>query len=498
MALIGIDIGTTGCKCTIFNHEGIIQSYEYWEYSDISPEDGWFELNPNEIWDSVKYVIKNAISKYSGEKVLGLSVSSLGEAAVLVDRYGKVLYNSLIYTDKRGKEQVERLEEKLGKEKIVEKTGLSPHAMYTISKLMWFKDNKPDIYNKTWKALLFGDFILYKLGNKAVIDYSLASRTMAFNVKELKWDKEILKAAEIKENIFADTVAAGTIIGDINEEIAEELGLPKDLKLVSGAHDQVCATIGAGVTKVGTAMDGIGTVECITPIFDNNIDVNDISKNNFPCVPFVNNKYTTYAFNFTGGSLLKWYRDTLGYEEIIEGEKLGKSPYEIFNERAAKKPTDILVLPHFAGSGTPYMNPDSKGAFIGLDFNVTKGHIFRSLLEGVTYEMKYNIECLKEAGIEIEEFRACGGGARSDLWLQIKADIMNKKVVALDVDEAGTLGTIILVGVALGIYTSLEEAIEKLVRVKKEFYPNEENVRIYEKNYLRYKKIYEAVYNVMN
>jgi len=240
-------------------------------------------------------------------------------------------------------------------------------------------------------------------------------------------------------------------------------------------------------------MDCMGSVECIAPIFDNNVYLKIISENNFPCVPFLKGKYTTYAFNFTGGSLLKWYRDNFGYEEVLEAEKLSKSAYEVFNEKASSKPTEILILPHFAGTGTPYMDPYGKGAIIGLDFNTSKSVIYRALLEGITYEMKYNVECLKEAGIEIEELRACGGGARSDLWLQIKADIMDKKVVALDIDEAGTLGTTILAGVALRIYPSLEVAIEKLVKVKKEFYPNQENVEFYKKNYKKYKRVYNAI-----
>lgn len=493
VALMGLDIGTTGSKCTIVDHDGKVLSYAYKEYKIISPQEGYFELDPNSVWNSVQQVIKAAVKSYSGEKILGLSVSSLGEAGVAVNEACEVLYNSLLYIDIRGREQVKELTEKLGEDVITLKTGIKPHAMYTLPKIMWMKENLPEIYEKIWRVMPFGEFILYRLGSRAVMDFSLASRTMAFNIKELCWDFDILKAAGVRKDLFSDVMEAGTMIGTIAKEIAADLGLPTDTKLVTGAHDQVCAVIGAGIIDGKKAMDGMGTVECIAPIFDEKVKLEEISKDNFPCVLFIRGKYTTYAFNFTGGSLLKWFRDNFGYEEMLAAEKLGKSAYEVFNENAYDKPTEILVLPHFAGTGTPYMDSYGKGAFIGIDFNTTKPVIYRALLEGITYEMKYNVECLEKAGIEIDELRACGGGARSDLWLQIKADIMNKKVIALDIDEAGTLGTIILTGIALGVYPSLEVAIEKLVKVKKEFYPNPINVEIYENNYKKYKKVYNAI-----
>ena len=372
--------------------------------------------------------------------------------------------------------------------------GLPPHSMSTINKVMWMKDHLPQVYKNVWKFLQYEDFILYKLGKVTTIDYSLAARTMAFNVIKKEWESTIFEAAEIPENIFSTVVPSGTAVSTISREIAAELGLPADLILVTGGHDQMCAAVGGGIIKEGLAIDGMGTVECITPAFNKPVTNEEMLVNNFPCAPHaIKDMYVTYAFCLSGGALLKWYRDNFAAYERIEAQKTGVSVYSILNRLAPKEPTDLLILPHFAGAGTPYMDTAATGAILGLSLNVDSRQIYRGILEGVTYEMMVNLECLGSAGVYIEELRAVGGGSRSDLWLQIKADIMNKKITRLDVEEAGTLGATILAGVATGVYPSIESAAAKLVKVKETFYPHEKYHEIYMENYHRYKKVYSRM-----
>lgn len=499
MAVIGLDVGTSGTKCIIADEFGKVMSQAYKDYPTEIFENGYFELNPEVVWEAVVEVIRSSVDKFEGdvEEIKGISVSSLGEAAVLLDKNGDNLGNSILYIDSRGNEELKCLINDLGEESITKRTGLRPHTMYTLPKLMWYKEHQPELYEKTEVFLPFGSFILYKLGCTPVMDYSLASRTMAFNVTELRWDDEIIEASKINKVIFPPVKETGSIVGSINPKIANELGLPQELQLVLGAHDQVCAAIGSGISKVNTAVYGMGTVGCICPVFNNEVNLDEISSSNFPLVPYINDKYTTYAFNFTGGSLLKWFRDEFAFEEKLEADTSNRSVYEILNEKASSKPTDIIVIPHFAGSGTPNMNPLSKGVFLGISFETKKEDIYRALMEGITYEMKYNIDCLNDVGISVDELSVCGGGSQSDLWLQITADIMNKKITALDINEAGILGTIILTGVALGTYASYEEAAKQLIKVNKVFYPKEENLRKYEKNYIKYKKLLEATQEFM-
>ncbi|MEK4849924.1 FGGY-family carbohydrate kinase [Paenibacillus sp. FSL H7-0756] len=501
MDLIGLDIGSTGTKCLIMASTGEVLAQAYREYAMESPASGCYELNPQKVWEAVKAVLGSAMNMYDRPhtRLAGLSVSSFGEAAVLLDNGGNVLGNSLLYIDKRGSRQLEALVEHIGEENITSKTGLHPHPMYTLSKLMWYREEQPDIYERLHTFLPFGSFILFKLGARPVIDYSLASRTMAFDVHRLGWDEDIIQAARLKRGIFPEAQELGSRIGQILPSAAEALGLPAHLQLVLGGHDQVCAAIGAGVTEEGSAVDGIGTVECITPVF-RKMQVNDqaLAASKLALVPYIQGKYTTYAFNFTGGSLLKWFRDQFGYEEKCAADESGRSVYEIMGENAGEGPTDLLVLPHFAGSGTPYMNPAAAGVIAGLNFNTTKGELYRALMEGVTYEMRLNLDCLEQAGMSIGEIKACGGGAKSGLWLQIKADIMNRPITALDIEEAGILGAIMLAGVALGVFPSFEDAAHRLVKVNTTYYPRPDNRKHYDENYAKYNRLYQAVNNVMS
>jgi len=498
MPLIGLDIGTTGCKCTVFDYEGNINSYAYKEYSIECPSPGRFELNPLTVWDGVKEVIVKALDGKLYTEATAIAVSSFGESAVPVDRNGNILYNSILYTDSRGSDEIRLLEKKLGARKIMSITGLPVHSMYTLGKLMWVKKHLPDLHKNTWKYLLYQDFIVYRLTGLPVIDYSLASRTMAFHVISKQWDASILDEAGISPDVFSEPKPSGVAVEKIKKEIAQELGLPLGTLVVTGGHDQACAALGAGIINENEAVDGIGTADCITTSFCRPV-LNDIMlQNNFNCEPhIIEDRYISLSFTLSGGSLLKWYRDNFAQVEASRVPALKKSVYQLLDEKASKEPTGMLVLPHFCGSGTPYMDTESKGAVIGLTLETTSSQFYRSLLEGVAYEIRYNIECLAKAGVKVKKLRAVGGGAKSALWLQIKADVMNIPVETLNINEAGTLATAILAGKAAGIYTSCKQAIERFLKVKQVFYPNNRNNVVYEELYEKHKRVYAAVKGVL-
>ena len=500
MLFLGLDIGTTGAKAIIMNSSGLVMGQCYQEYPTESPKPDLYELDPDRVWEAVKTIIKKSISsmKSTEDQIAGIAVSSLGESVVFLDQAGEVTGNSLLYLDHRGNKQLDRLVEDVGAEVITAKTGHNPHAMYTLPKLMWHKEENGRVFENAKLMLPFGSFVLHRLGARPVMDYSLASRTLAFNTWDLKWDEALIKASGIKRSLFPEVAPVGTIIGEVQGSVAAELGLPIGTKLVLGAQDQVCAAIGAGIKREGMAAYGMGTVHCMTPVFSPDVRVEKMKQHHFPIVPYLPGKYTTYAFSFTGGSILKWFRDELGELEQLHAEKQNRNVYEILDELASKEPTELLVLPHFAGSGTPYMDPDSKGGIIGVGFKTTKGEIYRALMEGVAYEMKLNIDCLENSEILIDEIRACGGGAMSDLWIQITADVLNKKIVDLDINEAGILGAIFLAAVALGEFESLEAAADQLIKINKVYQPRVEYVEHYQAGYRKYKKMYTAVKGVLN
>ncbi len=484
MALLGLDVGSSGCKAMVFDIDGTQLSYSHIEYP---PFENPYETNGDLIWGYVKKVIKECSENLS-QNITAMSISSFGESFVPVDSCGKVLMNTMLYTDKRGKAQCNDLISKLGEERIMNISGMKPQTMYSIVKMMYIKENNPDIYEKIDKFLVIGSFFAYKFSGKFFIDYSLASRTMAFDVIKKEWSQEIFEAAGIDSSKMAEPIPSGSVIGTILPEIAQELSLPEDMIVVSGGQDQICAALGAGVLDSNIAIDGTGTVECITPIFDQPKMSKDFLEHNYTCVPYMlDGVYATYAYNFTGGAILKWFKNNFSNDDVARAEKMGISVYQLMDQEGSKVPTDLIVIPHFAGSATPDMNEFARGAFLGLKFDTDKGTLYRAMIEGVTFEMLYNLEILRDNGIEIKELRAVGGGAKSDYWLQIKASITGKTIVPLDVDEAGIVGAVIMAGVATGVYRSYSDAVEVFVKRRESFEPIPEEHAKYLINYEKYK-----------
>lgn len=493
MALMGLDIGSTGCKAMVFSDDGKPLSHAYSEYESCTSV---FETNGNIIWNNAREVISESAFGIK-DKIKALSISSFGESFVMIDKSGDVLMNTMLYTDPRGTKQSEKYKSVFSENRIMNITGIKPHPMYSLPKIGYIHDEYNDLFKSTYKFLPIESFIIYKLTGEFFIDYSLAARTMAFDVIKKQWSEELLSLADLDETKLPKAVASGTAVAKILPHLAGELGLPGDMLIVTGGHDQVCAATGAGVIEPGLAIDGTGTVECITPVFDEPIMTHQFLSNNYACVPHsIDGMYVTYAFNFTGGSILKWYRDNFAkYETIIAKEK-GISVYRLLDELGAKNPTDLIVVPHFAGSATPDMNESARGAFIGLRFDTDAPTLYRALIEGVTYEMAYNMEFLEAAGIKINELRAVGGGSKSPYWLNIKADITGCTIVPLDVEEAGITGAAMLAGVALGIYKNLKQAAPHFIKMRAAIEPDEERHKIYCDNYQRYKQARNSISNL--
>ncbi|MCK9251593.1 MAG: FGGY family carbohydrate kinase [Clostridiales bacterium] len=493
MSILGLDIGTSGCKATIVAADGAVLAEASREYALVSPQPGWEELDPDLVWTQVQAVIGQVTAAYRDDKIRAIGVSSFGEAVVAVDRHGRVLCNSMLYIDSRGREEADKLRNDPGDTRVLAIAGTYIQPMFSLCKIMWLKEHRPEIYRQTWKFLLFADFILFRLGARPATDYSLAARTMAFDIWQKDWSDELLDAAGIDREKFAEPVPSGTLLGKIEKALAGELGLPGDVILAAGGHDQACAALGAGVVRPGLAVDGLGSTECITPAFARPLLTPAMASNHFACVPHVlPGLYVTYAFTFTGGSLLKWFRDRLGLPYRLESEKSGINAYTLMIERALASPgpSPILVLPHFAGAATPYMDAGAQGLMAGLTIDTGPEAMIRGILEGITFEIMVNVEKLAGAGVIIESLAAVGGLARSEPFLQLKADMMGIPVTRLFVSEAGTLGVAILAGTACGVFRSHHEAAAGLVRTDRVFAPDACRHAQYQERFATYKKLY--------
>lgn len=490
MSIGGLDIGTTGCKITVYDNKGTYLCRSYVDYA--TSRTGKHEADAGVIWESVKHVIRDASSKVNDIESIG--ITSFGESFAMLDEQDKPLFPVMLYTDPRGPEECRELVSLLGKDAIQYITGLKPHSCYTISKLMWVKKHYPDVYSKTRKVLLMADYITYMLTGNAVIDYSVASRSMAFDIRKMEWNDLIFDAAGIDKSLFSKPVIGGTSAGPVKKAIAEELGLKKDVIIVPAGHDQVAASIGAGVFSVNYAVDSAGSVECVTPVFDS-IPENDLLyKGCYAIVPYVEpGRYVTYAFSFTGGELIRWYINTFAKEETARAKATGTTVYSLLEQDMKDEPTGILVLPHFAGAATPYMDEGSKGAVVGLTVGHNISDIYRAMMEGVVYEMRLNIENLKEAGVYINRLHAAGGGANSRIWNQMKADILNIPIVTLASHEAGATGCVLMAGITAKIFSDVESAKALLIKEKDVYYPRKEQHEKYSEYYEKYKRLYNAV-----
>lgn len=490
MHLMGLDVGTTGTKAIVFDDSGRLICSAYREYPFIHPRPGWSDLDSNQVWLAVVEAVSEAAAQ-SREPVRALGVSSQGEAATPVSESGEVLAPAIVSFCSRTQELVPRWRGIIDPLELFRITGMPLSHIYTILKLQWVRESQPEVFARIWKFLLFEDFTIFRMGLPPTIDYSLAARTMAFDVVEKRWSERVFELADLDPALFAEAQPSGTVVGELPRKSAELLGLPPGCLVVTGGHDQPAGALGAGVIAPGVAIDATGTVECLTPAFAEPHLDEQMLRSNFACYPHTASPlYCTIAFNFTGGSLLRWYRDTLGAAERKQAEAQGRDVYDVILEQMPDQPTDLLVLPYFSATGTPYFDPEPTSAIVGLHLGTTRGEIVRALLEGLSFEIKLNIELLAEAAIKLEELRAVGGGAKSERWLQLKADIFNRRVVSLETSEAACLGVALLAGVAAGAYESLEEAVAATVRPLKTYEPNPQRARYYEEQFARYRDLY--------
>ncbi|MER2235660.1 MAG: FGGY-family carbohydrate kinase [Candidatus Limivicinus sp.] len=487
MKIAGLDIGTTGCKLTVFDENGTQLGKAYQDYPVRRTVSG-HEIDISTMMDSVYAVIREMAKQYPD--IAGIGVTSFGETFVITNDAGEPLHNAMLYTDPRGAEECAELIGRLGAGHIAEVTGLAPHEMYSISKMMWFKKYEPEVFTAAKRIHLIEDYVVWHLTRKAQIDYSLATRTMAFDIHTLRWSKEIFDAAGIDVSLMSKPVPTGTSAGTVTPDAAQRTGLSNTCVIVSVSHDQVSAAVGAGAFDGSVAVDGAGTVECLTPIFDSIPPIPVMAKGFFSVVPYVvHGKYVAYAFSYTGGALIQWALETFGKGETYESMEKAYSNDE---------PTGLLVLPHFAGAATPYMDTGSRGAILGLTTATTAGELYRACMEGVVYEMRMNYEALSGSGIHFSKLHATGGGARSKVWMQMKADILNLPITALKTMDAGTVGSAMLTGVATGLFSSLDEAAKAMVQETETYDPRPEMHEKYMRIYQRYQEVYRAVRPLMD
>jgi xylulokinase len=496
MALLGLDIGTSACKGLLLSEEGRELANAHKEYSLTFPGKGRVELDPELVWQAVQEVIRtlSLFAEQEHDPIRALSFSVSGDEALPVDASGAVLYPCIMAMDVRSVSIAEWWEREFGRAQVYSITGLPVHAMHPIVRLMWLREHKPEVFARTAKMLCWEEFLALRLGVEPVTDYSIASRTMAFNIRDHQWSPELLAAADISPEIFPEARPSGQVIGIIPEWVASSLELRSPVMLVTGGFDQAMAALGSGLLSPGEAGVGTGTWEALTIVADTPILSSAMLEAGYPFGCYVApDLYFCLASNAGGGSLLRWYRDTFGRKELEQSRATGSDVFDLIVWQATAHPTGLLVLPHFEGSYNPWMDPGSTGAIVGLSLNTTRGDFVKALLEGITFELRENIERIETAGLPIKELRATGGGAKSPTWLQLKADITGKPIVTLSIKETGCFAAACLAGVGIGVFSTVEEPIRNLVRPTSVYEPTSSAKAEYDEIFASYHALYAAL-----
>ncbi|MBS7614338.1 xylulokinase [Candidatus Bathyarchaeota archaeon] len=491
---LGVDLGTTSVKCVLFDQQGKVAASAFKEYELLMPTPDMVEVNPKTYWDAFRTCTKEILkhANVDNREILGIGVSSQGESFVYLDKNGNLLGNAIVWLDNRSKDEAKIIQDEFGIDEVYRVTGqnfVSP--TWTATKIFWLKRNKPSIFGKVEKFLLLEDFLIYNLTGKFTTEHSVVCSSLLFDVTKRRWWKEILDFIGIYEDQLPQLNPSGVPVGEITSDASKETGLSTKTLVSTGAYDQAANAIGVGniengvVTETtGGAMAAVATVDKF--LLD--------PKRRIPChCHAVFGKYFLQPWCQTAGAVLKWFRDNFGKQEIEEAMMRSMDPYDLLMAQASKVPPGsdgLVLLPHFMGAASPEFNPDAKGVLFGLTLYHGKGHVIRAIIESIAYMLRRNIELLEELGVEVKEVRSTGGAARSPLWNQIKADVLQKPILTVRTEETAALGAAVLAGLATETFPSLNEAVQSMVSIKERFSPQSANREIYDKQYGKYVALY--------
>lgn len=496
--LLGIDIGTSACKAALFDRKGQVLAAVNGEYPVYYPEEGWAEQNPEEWWSAVCEAVRRVIRKagIQPEEIAGVGIDGQSWSAIAIDKAGKVLTNTPIWMDIRAQSICDRLNEEIGEDEIFRIAGNSLQPSYTTAKILWYKENLPEVYSKIYKILQSNSYIAFKLTGQISQDLSQGYGLHCFDMRTGQWDEEMCKKMGIPRDFLPEIVPSDRIIGTVTKKAAEESGLAEGTPVAAGGLDAACGTLGAGVIHSGETQEQGGQAGGMSICIEKyQADPRLIL--GFHVIP---GKWLLQGGTTGGGGVMRWFeREFADYERLMR-EQTGISSLDQLNEIAEKvKPgcDGLVFLPYMAGERSPIWNPYAKGVFYGLDFSKTKGHMVRACMEGVAFSLRHNLETAEEAGAKAEILRAMGGSANSLLWTQIKSDITGKTMAVPASDTATTLGAALLAGVGTGFYKDYEEAVAETVKVTRKHQPDPEKKAVYDKNYETYLELYRSLSGLM-
>ncbi len=488
MSTLGIDIGTTGCKVAAYSEGGVRLGFAYRDYALSRPRPGWCELPVHTMWEKLCEAIREVSAGTAGDPVTALCVSSIGEAMTPVDRDGNMLADCIVSSDSRGEAYSKALADAFSPEAFyrINPNIISPN--YSYPKLAWIRDYQQNLYKRTDKFLLWDGLVSRLLGGTEFASYSLANRTLLFDIRREDWSSTLLEYGGIDREKLPPCLPAGAIAGEVSTAMAQKLGLPSRVKIIVGGHDQCLNALGSGIVRPGRSAAGLGTYECITPVYEGLDRQDELQTLGLNIEHYViPGLYVSFLFN-QAGSLIRWFHSAFA-SELGEGQDL------LLEKEMPEDPTNLLVLPYFEPTGSPGYVNDASGVILGLKMNTKRGEILKAIMESTSFYFLENWQKLCGGQSQIV---ASGGGARSDRWLQIKADIFGVPVCRQETTECGSLGAALLAAAVVGggtdLASELQARVTHYVRTERVFEPDERRHNLYRERMDYYRGLFPALH----
>ena len=486
MYAIGCDVGSQSLKGLLLDPSGVVIAQASAAYDVHYPHPGWAQQDVRDWRQALGTVVRGLLAAGSVDaaEIGTLGLASQVDGLVAVDAEGDALHPAIIWLDRRASAQADTIDG-LDEPAIRRITGLNLDASHVAPKILWLRDNHPDAYERAAGLLLPGSALVAWLTGERVVDHANASSTLLYDVTDRTWSPEMLEATALDADRLGTIEAASTLVGPLRPSIAEEIGLTPSTNVVVGTGDEHGASLGAGAIRAGIVVDITGTAEPVAvaatePVIDDTGLV-ETHGHADPRVWLVENP------GFVSGGSVRWFQDLFGGASVAELDRSAES-------ETSPGSDGINFLPALSGSTAPRWNDRARGVFAGLSLNHGRGHLFRSVLEGCSFALRDIVDQLDAMGLAADEIRVVGGGARSRLWLQMKADVTGRRVRVLDTDEATALGAAMLAGVGAGTFRDLDEAVGTLTTLDPAaFDPDPTTSTAYADAYGRYRDLFDAV-----
>jgi xylulokinase len=496
--LLGIDIGTSGTKTVLFDEVGNTVVSAVYEYPLYQPNIGWAEQEPEDWWNATVLGIRKVLSD-SGIKacdISGIGLSGQMHGLVMLDKDDKVLRRSIIWCDQRTTKECEQITSLIGEKRLIEITANPALTGFTASKIMWVKNNEPQIFEKAAKIMLPKDYVRFRLTGEFATEVSDASGMQLMDIPDRCWSSEVLSKLEIDIHKLPQMYESQEISGKVSKEAAELTGLCEGTAVVGGAGDQAAGAVGNGIVKPGVVSSTIGTSGVVFAYLDK-ISIDPAGRVHTFCHA-VPNTWHVMGVTQAAGLSLKWFRDNFCNEEINVAHLMGVDPYVLMDQQAEKSvpgSNGLIYLPYLMGERTPHLDAYAKGVFFGLSAKHDKKDMIRAVMEGVAFSLRDCLEIISDMGIHVSEIRASGGGGRSRLWKQIQADVFGKGITTINSSEGPALGVALLAGVGTGVYKNVAQACDAAIKVDNVQQVEIDRQQKYTKLYGIYRQLYKSLKN---